>query len=63
MGATGGWATGEEIKGGGAEGCEGRLLKRRWNKQGRKGWIHTTIMPLVFIAHVTTVIVPITDPG
>lgn len=25
--------------------------------------LHTTIMPLVFITHVTTVIVPITDPG
>lgn len=25
--------------------------------------MHTTIMPLVFVTHVATVIVPITDPG
>lgn len=63
-GPTGGWATGEEVRG--AEGCEGRRVRRRRSKQGRKGrkdWIHTAIMPLVFIAHVTAVIVPITDPG
>ena len=46
-------------------GRSGKMQKRV--KRGRRDKayerMHTTIMPLVFVAHVATVIVPVTDPG
>lgn len=65
---TRGWATreGHEEVGGRRKGWRRGIGERRSGKRDStrsNERMHTTIMPLVFVTHVATVIVPITDPG